>query len=71
MIKFDYAIHKETNNIIDYNIWVECAKQGNFYVFMSERNPLREHMKLDTEIVKSKRYTAMDIIFSDDFKIVY
>ena len=61
MVKFRYIIHKETGTVIKYKDWKEAAERDNFIivkgaeVFVNPKN-----------IVK-----AREVLFSDDFKIIY
>ena len=61
MVKFRYIIHKETGTVIKHEDWKEAAERDNFIivkgaeVFVNPKN-----------IVK-----AREVLFSDDFKIIY
>jgi len=70
MIEFKYAIHKETKNILKYEDWLNGFNNNLNFTFW---NYLSGVSYKDTYNYGTDKYdyNAKDIIFSDDFELVY
>jgi hypothetical protein len=66
MIKFNCLIHKETKNIIDYATWQRGLEKGQSFILGYHGTHIVKEM--DKEFY---RYTAEEMLFTDDFKIIY
>lgn len=68
MIKFKYAIHKQTKAVIPYETFLECYK-NNMVVFFSNQS-FSEVMGAITK-PEINYCRPIDILTSDDFEIIY
>ena len=68
MIKFKYAIHKQTKTVIPYETFLEYYR-NNTDMFLSNQS-FSERMKAMTKI-ETYLYRPIDILTSDDFEIIY
>lgn len=59
MIKFNCLIHKETGTVIKYEDWKEKLKNDNVIVWKDEK------------LNGTWQYKPKNILFSDDFEIIY
>ena len=68
MIKFSYAIHKQTKTVIPYETFLEYYR-NNTNMFLSNQS-LSERMEV---MIKPETYfyCPVDILTSDDFEIIY
>lgn len=68
MIKFKYAIHKQTKTVIPYETFLEYYR-NNTNMFLSNQS-LSERMEV---MIKPEAYfyCPIDILTSDDFEIIY
>lgn len=64
MIKFAYIIHKPTKIISTYNEWLEWYRENKNVEF-------KEVHYIPTSHTDMYEYNPRDMIFSDDFKIIY
>ena len=68
VIKFKYAIHKQTKTVIPYETFLEYYR-NNTDMFLSNQS-FSERMKAMTKI-ETYLYRPIDILTSDDFEIIY
>ena len=68
MIKFKYAIHKQTKTVIPYETFLEYYR-NNTNILLSNQS-FSERMKAMTKI-ETYLYRPIDILTSDDFEIIY
>lgn len=68
MIKFSYAIHKQTKTVIPYETFLEYYR-NNTNMLLSNQS-LSERMEV---MIKPETYfySPIDILTSDDFEIIY
>ena len=65
MIKFSYAIHKQTKTVIPYETFLEYYR-NNTNMFLSNQDFLDSR-----EGMGWYQYSPIDILTSDDFEIIY
>lgn len=70
MIEFKYAIHKETKNILNYEDWLNGLNNNFKFTFWDYLQGVSYRNNYNYEKTKYN-YNAKDIIFSDDFEIIY
>lgn len=77
MIKFKFLIHKPTDTTISYDRWIELLKGDSDNLTFHKCTPI-SNLVFDSKIFKSdiekERFiyqNAKEILFSDDFEIVY
>ena len=68
MIKFKYAIHKQTKAVIPYETFLEYYK-NNTDILLSNQS-FSEEMRTITK-TETYYYSPIDILTSDDFEIIY
>ena len=68
MIKFKYAIHKQTKAVIPYETFLEYYRNNTNMLFSNQS--LSERMEV---MIKPETYfySPIDILTSDDFEIIY
>ena len=68
MIKFSYAIHKQTKTVIPYETFLEYYKNNTNMLFSNQS--FSEEMRTMTK-TETYFYSPIDILTSDDFEIIY
>jgi len=71
MIEFAYLIHKPTDTVISYEKWLGFLDKDEVELFI--RKPKRvQHTITNYEYEEFRyKYNSRDMIFNDDFKIIY
>jgi hypothetical protein len=71
MIEFKFLIHKPTNTIIKYDKWLEFLNEDEVELFI--RKPkIFQHTTTNYDYEEFRyKYKSKDMIFNDDFKIIY
>jgi len=71
MIEFAYLIHKSTEMVISYDKWLTFLDKDNVELFV--RKPkMTQYTTINHEYEEFKyKYNSRDMIFNDDFKIIY
>jgi hypothetical protein len=70
MIEFKYDIHKKTRNILKYKDWLNGFNNNLKFTFWNYLNGVAYKDTYNYETDKYDYY-AKDIIFSDDFELIY
>lgn len=72
MIKFKYAIHKETQVLLTYDDWLKYLKSDYDNIAFNTR-VLNINWESSFRKKDLKRYTykVKDVLISDDFEIIY
>ena len=68
MIKFKYAIHKQTKTVIPYETFLEYYRNNTNMFFSNQSLSERMEAMIKTE---TYFYSPIDILTSDDFEIIY
>ena len=68
MIKFSYAIHKQTKTVIPYETFLEYYRNNTNMLFSNQS--FSEEMRTMTK-TETYFYSPIDILTSDDFEIIY
>jgi hypothetical protein len=76
MIKFRYAMHKETKNVITYENWLELYsnKQSIYLYKVLPINNIDKYFDSEKDSlynIDKNRYNSIEIIMSDDFEVIY
>lgn len=71
MIEFKYLIHKPTDMVISYDKWLGFLDEDNVELFV--RKPkMAQYTTIKNEYENFRyKYNSRDMIFNDDFKIIY
>ena len=67
MIKFKYAIHKQTKTVIPYETFLGCYKNNTNMFFSNQSLSERIEVMIKPEIYF---YSPIDILTNDDFEII-
>ncbi|MEX0083174.1 hypothetical protein AB2T90_12135 [Clostridium butyricum] len=72
MIKFKYAIHKETQGLLTYNDWLKYLKSDYKNItFITRVSNINWETSFKKENTKRYTYKVEDVLISDDFEIIY
>jgi hypothetical protein len=74
MIKFNCIIHKETGTVIKYEDWLKCIerqKAKNKESIMYIKNRIKFDEKMENLKDFDYKYKLKDMLFNDDFEIIY
>ncbi|MEO2600969.1 hypothetical protein [Clostridium butyricum] len=72
MIKFKYAIHKETQVLLTYNDWLKYLKSNYDNIAFNTRvSNINWEISFQKEDTKRYAYKVEDVLISDDFEIIY
>lgn len=75
MIKFEKAIQKETGAIITYEMWLKAYGElgigGKMRFPYIKSDVLKDFIPFVTRTHNMSEFIVKDIIFSDDYEIIY
>lgn len=74
MIKFKFLIHKPTDNVISYDRWIELLKGDSENLTFHKCTPISFDGKIFKSDIEKETFiykNAKDVLFSDDFEVVY
>lgn len=71
MIEFKFLIHKPTDTVIKYDKWLEFLDKDDVELFIRKPKPIRQ-TTINYEFEEFRyKYKSKEMIFNDDFKIIY